>query len=228
MDKIKSVYLAGPMRGYPEYNFPAFKDEAKRLRAEGYTVWSPAERDLLEGFDPQRDTPKPLSYYLAHDLPQVCQADAVVVLDGWEKSEGAMIEVSLAVSLGKPVYERLSNNFLAHIPLVDNDGLVSQEEYLATFKELTRKMLDITTAKNGDYARSNDAFKNFRLIEQLSPAIKVEDGILVRMSDKMTRIANLLHNEAKVADEKIEDTLLDLANYSLILIVWLRQKNERQ
>ena len=39
------LYLAGPMRGMPFFNFPAFKDAAAQLRAKGHYVFNPAERD---------------------------------------------------------------------------------------------------------------------------------------------------------------------------------------
>lgn len=39
------VYLAGPMRGVPHFNFPAFHAAAAELRARGYVVFSPAEAD---------------------------------------------------------------------------------------------------------------------------------------------------------------------------------------
>lgn len=40
------IYLAGPMRGYAEFNFPAFHAAAARLREQGHTVFNPAERDI--------------------------------------------------------------------------------------------------------------------------------------------------------------------------------------
>jgi hypothetical protein len=40
---MKWIYLSGPMTGLPDYNHPAFRAEAKRLRALGYTVVNPAE-----------------------------------------------------------------------------------------------------------------------------------------------------------------------------------------
>ena len=39
------VYLAGPMRGIANFNFPAFDFAAHKLRNQGFYVFSPAERD---------------------------------------------------------------------------------------------------------------------------------------------------------------------------------------
>jgi hypothetical protein len=46
------VYLAGPMTGYPRWNFDAFDEAARQLRSDGHDVVSPHELDLERGFDP--------------------------------------------------------------------------------------------------------------------------------------------------------------------------------
>lgn len=97
------VYLAGPMRGFPLLNFPAFIRAGLHLRGLGHEVFNPAEKDLAAGFDPAKDKPLPLSEYMKKDLPAVCGCDAIVVLPGWEKSVGADIEVYVARKLGKLV-----------------------------------------------------------------------------------------------------------------------------
>jgi len=107
------VYLSGPMRGFPEFNFPAFRDATDLLEARGFLVYSPAEADLVRGFNPSgmEGTQEELDEYgfnfeqvLAEDLTWVClHADMVVVLDGWENSTGAFAEVAAAAALGKPV-----------------------------------------------------------------------------------------------------------------------------
>lgn len=102
----------------------------------------------------------------------------------------------------------------------------SPQWYIDAFEKITANMLAITRAKNSDYTGgSDDAFQNFRLVESMNIA-SVEVGILTRMSDKFARIAGLTKPgaEAKVKSESLADTLLDLANYSIILLLYLRAK----
>lgn len=86
------AYVAGPMTGLPDFNFPAFHDAAARLRALGFEVLNPAENPA-----------PPCGTWLAYmrmAVAQVAQADAVVLLPGWENSRGAMVEYRLAVGMG--------------------------------------------------------------------------------------------------------------------------------
>lgn len=98
------LYIAGPMRGYPKYNFPAFFHAAQVLRAEGHAVFNPAERDVTEdGFDPEKDEPKSFRYYMQRDLPAVMDSDALVMLPGWRKSKGGRLESHVATECGLPL-----------------------------------------------------------------------------------------------------------------------------
>jgi len=101
------------------------------------------------------------------------------------------------------------------------------EQYLKRFKEITEDMYTITEAKNSDYtAGADDAFANFRVVENMN-ICSVEQGFLTRMTDKMARLAGLSTNkECKVKDEKYTDTLLDLANYALLLKIYLESKGD--
>ena len=108
---------------------------------------------------------------------------------------------------------------------VEMDKIISPEEYLKQFKQVTDKMYEITKAKNSDYtADSGDSMANFKVVEKLG-VCSVEIGFLTRMSDKVARLAGLAKGkEIQVKDEKYEDTLLDLANYSILLAIYLQNK----
>ena len=101
---------------------------------------------------------------------------------------------------------------------------MNQKEFLKRHGEILDSLKDITVRKNSDYAGSVDPFKNFRLAEFLG-LCSTEVGMIVRLGDKMSRISNLIGgNNPKVKDESIKDTLLDLANYCIITVIYLESK----
>ena len=91
-------------------------------------------------------------------------------------------------------------------------------QFVSNLKRLQKKGLNLIKSKNNDYSGVHDApFRNFDLSADIA-GISPEQGLLVRMGDKMTRAGNIISGkEQQIADEKIEDTLLDLSNYALIL-----------
>jgi hypothetical protein len=92
-----AVYIAGPMRGYAELNFPAFRAVAAQLRVKGFTIVSPVE--LNHGADD--DGTQPPQAYLRRDLRAIVESCAgMVLLPGWERSVGARCEATIGVSLG--------------------------------------------------------------------------------------------------------------------------------
>lgn len=109
------VYIAGPMSGYPDHNFPAFHAAAAAWRLAGHQVISPAELD-----DPTKSHEElakvPWDWYLRRDLAELVKAEAIVVLEGWEGSRGASLEVSTARGLGMPVYYSHGPNHPIQVP----------------------------------------------------------------------------------------------------------------
>jgi hypothetical protein len=111
------IYLAGPMRGIPYFNFPAFHVAAAGLRVQGHTVFNPAERDIEAiGIDISKDNPTGdndqaeathgfnLREALKDDLEFIClHADAIALLPNWHNSRGAAAELATAVALGLKV-----------------------------------------------------------------------------------------------------------------------------
>jgi hypothetical protein len=102
------------MRGIHEFNFPAFHAAAKKLRAEGHTVFSPAEKDMeRHGTDISKGNATgseeiaryaygfSLRVALAEDLEYIClHAEGVALLPGFENSKGACAEKATAEALG--------------------------------------------------------------------------------------------------------------------------------
>jgi hypothetical protein len=80
----------------------------------------------------------------------------------------------------------------------------------------------IVSKKNRDYATEQDAFKNFRFSTYVG--VPIDRAILVRLTDKLSRISNLLDKEPDVVDERIEDTIKDAVNYLAILSAYLKEK----
>lgn len=89
---------------------------------------------------------------------------------------------------------------------------------IETFKSITKEMSELYAKKNADYGNSFD-----KGMDTIGMAYGVG-----RMYDKMNRIINLTKgHEAKVIDEKLEDTVLDLANYSVMLLSYLKRNGKK-
>lgn len=116
------IYLAGPMRGYKDFNFPAFFAATEKLRSEGHVVFNPAERDVnsygAEGLKTEKGDEAEVSKKLGfegltlarqcflHDTQFICaEADAIYLLPGWEASKGAKAERALGEAIGLKVVE---------------------------------------------------------------------------------------------------------------------------
>lgn len=101
--RCQKIYIAGPMRGFPELNFPAFHDASDRFRRAGWTVRNPVEIGR-ETFGPDSGAVPP-SEFLRADLRDVIECDAIAVLPGWAKSTGARCEAAVALALGHAFYD---------------------------------------------------------------------------------------------------------------------------
>jgi hypothetical protein len=119
----QKVYLAGPMRGIPKFNFPLFLEAEKKLTALGYNVFSPAAKDTREygsSFSDSNESGSQveaeanfnfsLRKALSMDLQYICEeAEGIVMLPGWIHSKGAVAEKATAEALNIPVlyYEKM-------------------------------------------------------------------------------------------------------------------------
>lgn len=106
---------------------------------------------------------------------------------------------------------------------------MTREDLLAYHKQKCQEMNDTMKRKNNDYCSASndkevDPFHNFRQIESLG-LCSAEVGIVTRMLDKLARISSFIKNgDLQVKEESVEDTLMDLANYSIILSAFIKDK----
>lgn len=89
----KRIYIAGPMRGLPEFNFPAFQREAEHWRANGWEVITPVE---LEWLSPGLPNDQHRSHCL-RDIAALAMCCTACFLPGWQNSIGAQAEHAAAV-----------------------------------------------------------------------------------------------------------------------------------
>lgn len=90
------VYIAGPMTGLPDFNYPAFFKAAVDLRTAGHFPINPARADGREGCRDWLD-------YMRASLRDIADCDGIATLHGWGESRGAALEVHIARSLDLPV-----------------------------------------------------------------------------------------------------------------------------
>jgi hypothetical protein len=110
-------YLAGPMRGLPLFNFPAFLMAASILRARGLKILSPADKDMEAGFDPsQPNADFDIGAAFRWDFEAVCQTHGTILLPGWENSTGAKAERVVAQLCEREVYVLDANHVLTEAP----------------------------------------------------------------------------------------------------------------
>lgn len=109
MSKPKSIYVAGPMTGIPQFNFPAFFQAQRMLEAEGWIVYNPAAKDSEKELDPEAvktgDDRKAIAsgfdFRAAYewDVLKIIHGNGIYMLKGWEKSPGAFGEWAVAKAM---------------------------------------------------------------------------------------------------------------------------------
>lgn len=105
------VYIAGPMTGISEFNFPAFHAAAAAWRELGWNVVNPAEE-----FDGA--THLPYRAYVERDVERLKTVDAIAMLEGWD-GDGAR----------GSCWEREVARTLLHIPIFDAEDPFDANEF---------------------------------------------------------------------------------------------------
>lgn len=140
-----------------------------------------------------------LTYYTRYEVYEVVDSNATQIFITDDENDTHLWGIN-----------KFNDNFIKYI----SEETTISSNVVTTFKAITEHMADTYERKNHDYGNSFDeSLDEFGLI-----------AAVVRMEDKMNRIKSLTRKEAKVKDESIKDTLLDLANYSIMTYMWLNNQ----
>lgn len=119
--------------------------------------------------------------------------------------------------LASSVFSQEMKSRLTHVKEgLKNLGTIPKlDENVERFRHITFDMTKTYIDKNHDYGNSFDkSLDKFGLIASM-----------VRMEDKMNRLTSLIDKKAKVKDESVKDTLLDLANYCIMTAMWINKND---
>lgn len=99
-------------------------------------------------------------------------------------------------------------------------GAVTRDELLQMHEDLCERGRDLMIRKNQDYGANEDPFRNFRFAGLM--------GFPVRMGDKVARLMTFAERGSlMVKDESVEDTAIDLINYSVLLLGYIEDCRRR-
>lgn len=147
------LYLAGPMRGIPEWNFPAFDAAEEEWSAYNHQVFNPAKIATAYGYGPHNcrgEEQDHLRHVIRSDIECIMMCDAVALLPGWENSRGATVEVALAHFLGLPLLDATKPNtvYMLEPSLLDPDKLPWKE--LIEYHKMYRRAAETACRPNVD------------------------------------------------------------------------------
>lgn len=197
------VYVAGKYSGDIDANIALARSVAIELWEEGHAVICPHLNTQHMEVDCKID----YEAYLQGDFRFVERCDAIVMLENWKDSKGAVREHSHAEEVGVPIY------YYPDIPKVHPTEIQSPKQsrrFIQTVMRMYRTHLD----KNADYSPANILGTG-------------EIGLITRLWDKMARLMNLSGFHIQIAkselrpprspkNESIDDTYLDLSVYAII------------
>lgn len=103
---------------------------------------------------------------------------------------------------------------------------MTPQELIQFHEDTCNRLRNVMRCKNADYSGSKlDAFKNFKRINAISALTSVEQGFLVRLTDKLGRLGAFVDgNQLLVESESVEDTLDDMINYAILMKAWIKDK----
>ena len=97
---------------------------------------------------------------------------------------------------------------------------MNQEEQIKHFEVITTQMKETLFKKGNDYS-NEDRLSNFKLAGAIC-GLKAEQNCLSLIATKVARLGVLLNSDKEPNNESVQDSVLDLANYSILLSMILK------
>jgi hypothetical protein len=203
-------YIAGPMRGKPLFNFPAFDEAKQDLQEFGHEVVSPADLDREQGFDPESlpgtyapenwnenllPTGWSLERLMARDLKALETCQAIYLLEGWENSTGARREHEFALKHNLLVFIQGSA-----LPKAEEDTILDEAKAL------------VTGDRNASYGPPNQDFQRTADMWTGLMQHRLKDGERFRPQDVAWMMMLLKASRAQHSEKK--DNYIDAAGYA--------------
>jgi hypothetical protein len=233
-------FLSGPMSGMPLWNRELFIDFRTYLVEQvGWEVYSPSDREATQGFDFEKpigpDNTIDLQESWRHNMAAICESDCLVLLPGWRKSQGSLLELQLAIACDIPVWQgkftiddayeiskldTAGMQFRMYPPAYDSrmDEIIdsidpARRGQAVALREYGEQCLELVVRKNADYGGS---------VWQSPVAaggISAWYGAWVRLSDKIARVWQIFRDPSRrcVEDESMADTLRDIVGYAIVI-----------
>ena len=148
---------------------------------------------------------------------------------GFESNSGCYLYLNhvLSPEIVEKLAEEIKDNDISNSLIKDNPIWVNCQniidEYESVFnkseefKSITSQMHDTYIKKNHDYGNSFG-----KSMDEFGIA-----SAIIRMNDKLERLKTLSKKESMVKDESVQDTLLDLANYAIMTVMYLKKHEDK-
>ncbi|WP_312680987.1 DUF4406 domain-containing protein [Stenotrophomonas chelatiphaga] len=209
-DRVGRTYIAGPMTGHADFNYPAFNFAAALLRSAGIAAINPADHGVVPGATWED--------YLRSDIAQLATCESIYFLPGWSQSRGALLEHHIATSLGmrllfaegaEPEAVRLRDELRDRADAPDVRTSEGGRRFIAEFfaRELRRNDFGryITTTLAADFACALAQYLAAR--QPVGEPVTVEAVATVRRGGDGERYIDWL-TEGGIADLEVGDVLM--------------------
>ncbi len=95
--------------------------------------------------------------------------------------------------------------------------------FIQDTQALLNRCIELLKSKSNDYAEGGDAFLNFKTAAQVA-GISPEQTLLTLLGMKLSRLTQLVGKGKKAQNESVEDTMLDVINYVILLRGMMKER----